>query len=297
MSKIVRPFSGVILIALVFSLPLAAEEAVPPVEIDTTARIIADAPLGPDQAGVAQRSGTVDFFTPVAGSERCGLGLDLIAEECIFHFRDFSDFLPGQPAPLSHAEVVTLQPTLAVAATSSWSLVASTQLQYAGSPGARFKDAFLSTGSVGAFYGKKNLKIGLSLEVEQRLSGSALIVPFPIIDWHFLDRWHLTALDGQSGRLSYALSDDLSCFGQLEFQSQDIRLGRRSSIPSGILRYEAFPLFGGIQYKAAPHFVASLGGGASLAQRYRFEDKRGRLEGVSIQKSPFICILELDCRF
>jgi len=296
--RTVHPCRGIFaLVALVLCRPLAAEEAVPPAEIDATGRAIANAPLGAGRAGVAQWSGAIDFFTPVAGSSQCGLGLDVIAERRTYHFRDFGDFLPGRSAPLSQAALITLQPTLAVNLTPSWSVVGSTQLQSAAAPGAPLRDALLSTGSVGAFFSKKNLKIGLSLEFEQRLSGSPLIVPYPIIDWNFSGRWHLTALDGQSGRLSCDVTGEVSVFGQLEFQSQDIRLGRRSSIPSGILRYEAFPLFGGLQYKPGPHLVASLAAGAALAQNHRFEDERGHLLRTSDRHSPFICVLELDYSF
>ncbi|HTQ31456.1 MAG TPA: DUF6268 family outer membrane beta-barrel protein [Opitutaceae bacterium] len=274
-----------------------AQDAIPGPEVDVVVRSTTEAKLDPAGAGISQWSGLVDFFTPVAGSSRAGAGLDVIAERRGFRFRDFGEFIPGRSPPLSQASLLTLQPTLTFAAAPQWSLVGSALLQYAGAPQARFNDAVLLTGSIAAYHREKNLKIGLGFEVEQRMGGSTLALPFPVIDWHISDRWLLTSLDGESGRLTYALTGEFSLFGQMEFQSQDIRLGRSSSIASGILRYEAFPLCGGLQYKPGRHLTASLAGGAALAQQYRFEDVHGRLLRSSGRHAPFTCVWEVDYNF
>ena len=281
-----------------WAIPLAAEEAAPGVEADAQSRFTASSNLAASGGRVSQWSNSIDLSAPVAGSSAYGLGLDLIAERLEFHFSDFSGFLPGRSPPLSGASVITLQPTVALTPSRSWSLIESALVQHAGADGARSGDATLWGGSVAAAYQyAANLKIGLGFEVLQRMNASALFVPFPIIDWRISDRWSLLSVDGETGRLSFAFTRTLSGFGQLEFQSQDIRLGRSASIPSGIMRYEAYPLSLGIQWKPRPRLTASLSAGEAVAQKYRFEDGGGRLLRSSATHAPLIGALEIDCSF
>ena len=298
---VLKPYSAVgLLAALTFCLlrPLAAEEAPPPVEVDFQARFTADSSLGPGAARISQSSNLVDFFAPVAGSSAFGLGVDLILERLDFHICNFDGFLPGRSSPLSAASMVTLQPTLVLMPSRSWSLIVSPMVQYAGANGADSHDSILMSGSLAAtwqFAAEK--KLGLGFDVSQRLGGSAAVFPFPVIDWHFSERWSLLSIDGESGRLSCVLTRAWSVFGQLEFLWRDLRLSRSSSIPSGILRYEAFPLSVGLQYKPNRHFTAAVMGGAALSQQYRFVDEHGEPLGTSGNHSPMIATFALNYAF
>ncbi len=278
--------------------PAAADEIEPTVEIDVRSRLTATARLVADNARVSQWSNLIDFSVPVAGSKAFGLGLDFVTEQLEFDFRDFGELLLGRSSPLARASVITVQPTLLLTPTPLWSLVGSGSLQYSGAESARSRDSVLMNGSLAAAYQyTAALKIGLGLAITQRMSGPALYLPFPIIDWRISARWSLTAVDGESGQLMYTFAKGLGVFGQLEYQSRDIRLGRSSSIPSGVLRYEAFLLGLGIQCKTGQHLTASVYSGVAVAQRYRFADENGRWLLTSKNHSPPVASVELDYRF
>ena len=66
-----------------------------------------------------------------------------------------------------------------------------------------------------------------------------------------------------------------------------------SALPSGIVRYEAYPLSLGVQWQPRPHFSLALSAGAALGQDYRFEDRNGRLLRASRTQSPGLGTLEL----
>jgi hypothetical protein len=274
--------------------PLVAQDASSAVEADFQYRSTGSASLAPTGGAVAQAYESLDLSLPIAGSETNGLGIDLIAERFQFRFRNFGGFIPGRAAPLARASILTAQPNLILTPAPHWTLVGSGMIQNAGADQAAVHSATLAGASVAAAYQfSPALRLGLGVEEEQRFKASALILPFPIIDWHITDQWSLTSLDGESGRLAYAISHAWSAFGQLEFLSQDIRLGRSSSLPSGILRYEGYPLSFGIQWQPRRHLSIALSGGAALAQDYRFEDKHGRLLGASSSQSPGLGTLEI----
>ena len=278
--------------------PSAADGAQPGIDVEIQSRITGNSSLGPDGGKISQMSNLLDLSLPVAGTSKFGLGVDLVVEHLDFHFHDAAGFLPGRPAPLAAAEVGSLQPTALFTPAQHWSFVGSGTVQYAGSENARLGDSTLLSGSVGAFYEQTgNRKIGLGIQVAQQMRASAQILPFPIVDWRFSDRWSLEALDGESGRLSYRVTTAFSVVGQLEFRSQDIRLGRSSSIRSGIMRYEAFPLSLSIEYRSARGLAVSAGGGAAVAQKYRFEDEHGYLVQEGAAHSPWLGTLDIDFSF
>ena len=274
--------------------PAAAEDASAAVEADLLYRSTADAGLAAGGGTIGQAYESIDLSLPIAGSETNGLGVDLIAERFRFHFGNFGAFLPGRAAPLAYASVLTFQPNLILTPAPHWSLLGSGLVQYAGANQSGSHGATLGGASIAAVYqASSTLRLGFGIEDEQRFKASALVLPFPIIDWHITDRWSLTSVDGESGRLTRALSPAWSAFGQLEFFSQDLRLGRSSSIPSGIVRYEAYPLSLGVQWQPRPHFSLALSAGAALGQDYRFEDRNGRLLRASRTQSPGLGTLEL----
>jgi hypothetical protein len=274
--------------------PVAAQEASSAVEADFQSRSTASARLASGGGTIAQAYESMDLSLPVAGSETNGLGVDLIAQRFQFRFGDFAGFLSGRSAPLANASVFTLQPNLILTPAAHWALLGSGLIQYAGADQASTHGSTLGGASIAvADQASTTLRLGLGVEVEQRLKASALVLPFPIIDWHITDQWSLTSLDGESGRLAYAFSHAWSAFGQLEFLSQDLRLGRSSSLSSGVMRYEAYPLSFGVQWQPRPHLSLALSGGEALGQDYRFEDKNGRLLRASSTQSPGLGTLEI----
>jgi hypothetical protein len=292
------PVGLVVALLLGGALPLTAEEAQPEVALEYQIRFTAGSHLADGTDRVTQTSNLVDLFVPVAGSSAFGLGVDLVAERLNFRFQNFDGFLAGRAAPVAAASVVTLQPTLVLMPAQPWSLVGSATLQYSAAESATFSKAILVSGAVASTWQyARNVKVGLGLNVSQRMNDSPSVVPFPVIDWRISDRWQLTALDGESGRLSGTITRSWRVFGQLEFQWRDIRLGRSSSIPSGILRYEAFPLFAGLEFKPTRHFAAEVFAGTTLAQRYRLADERGALLGASRHHTPMLVGLDLTCTF
>jgi hypothetical protein len=277
---------------------LAAEDSASAVEAEFQSRFAASSDLASGGGAVSQAYESIDLSLPVAGFGGGGLGVDLSAERLQFHFSNFGLFLAGRAPPLSGADLLTLQPNLVIAPNHQWSLIGSALVQYAGADHASTSAAGLWGASVGAVdQASPTLKVGLGVEVEERMKASALVLPYPIIDWHLSDRWVLTSLDGTTGRLAYACTEAWSVFGQLEFQEQDIRLRRTSSIPSGIVRYEAYPLSVGILWKPHPRLTASCWVGEALDQSYRFEDQNGRLLRASLSRSPGIATLDLDYSF
>ena len=267
-------------------------------EADFQYRSTASASLAAGGGALSQSYGSLDLTVPLAGSNANGLDADLIAERLQFYFRNFGQFLPGRSSPLADASLFTLQPNLILTPAPQWSLLGSGLVQYAGADGASSSAATLWGGSAAAAYqASPGLKLGVGVELEQRMKASALVLPFPVIDWKISDRWSLTSLDGESGRLACALSGAWSLFGQLEFQSQDLRLRRSSSIASGIVRYEAYPLSLGVQWKPQPRLTVSLSAGAAVDQTYRFEDAHGRLLGAGAAHAPPIGTVEVDGTF
>jgi hypothetical protein len=278
--------------------PLAAQEAATAVEADFQSRFTANADLAPGGGAVSQWSDSLDLSLPVAGSGAYGLGVDLIADRYGFGFNNFSLFLPGKTPPVANASVFTFQPTLVLTPAKPWSLIGSVLLEYAGADHASTNGAMLWGGSVAAAYQTgPGLKLGLGVEGMQQMKASAWYFPFPIVDWRISERWSLVSTDGETGRLAYAAASTVSLFGQLEFEEQDLRLARSSSLPSGIVRYEAYPLSLGVQWKPCPHLTVDLSAGEAVAQDYDFADAQGRLLRDSAQHAPALGTLELDCPF
>jgi Domain of unknown function (DUF6268) len=291
-------FGSIVVAAICFLPPLVADEAAPGIEVEARSRITGSSTLAPAGGRVSEVSNQVDLSLPVAGSSEFGLELDVIGEHLDFHFKDFGRFLPGRAAPLTAVEVVTLQPTVIFTPTPRWSFVGSGSIQSAGGGNARLGDSTLLSGSAGAIYQyAANRKIGIGIQVEEQMRAPARIIPFPLVDWRISDRWAILALDGESARLSYRATDTLSIIGRLEFQSQDIRLKTSSSIPAGIVRYEAFPLSAGIEYRPNKHLTINADCGAAIAQKYRFEDERGHLLRAGGAHSPWIGTLDIDYSF
>ncbi len=286
-----------VLIALLFVAAAKAEEMTAEIEIETQARFVANADLNAATARVSQWSCLLDLSLPVAGSKFFGLGADIIAEKTEFCFHHFDTFIAGAAMPLSQASRVDLQPTLALTPNDRWMWVESVTAEYSGASGAKFNDGLLlSSSTAGVYRYDKNLRIGLGIQVSQRMPHSVRILPFPIIDWH-VDHWSLTALDGETGRLSYAVTTKTSFYGQLEFRTRDIRLAQSRSLPSAILHYEAFPLFLGIQRKVNQTLTISLFVGSALRQQYRFEDRDGHMLHESFKRSPLSGGVDVDCTF
>jgi hypothetical protein len=294
--------SGVLLVLAAlgagFGPRLRAADDAAAVEAEFQSRFTANSDLASGGGSLSQSYESLDLSLPVAGSGAAGLGVDLIAERLQFHFSNFGRFLTGKAPPLADATLLMLQPNLVFAPNRQWSLIGSALVQYAGADHASSSAAGLWGASVAAAdQVTATLKLGMGIEVEQRMKASALLLPYPIIDWHLTDRWSLSSLDGETGRLAYACSATWSVFGQLEFQSQDIRLRRSSSIPSGILRYEAYPLSLGLLWKPRPRLSASCWVGDALDQSYRFEDQNGRLLRASGTGAPLIGTFDLDYSF
>lgn len=277
---------------------LRAQEDANDVEVEWQTRTTASADLATGGAKVAQWYSSVDLSLPVAGSRAYGLGVDVTAERQAFRFDDFGDFLPGRSAPLADATLLGLQPTLVLTPTRQWSLIAVVLAQYAGADGASSGGAMLLGGSLAATYQfTPSLKLGLAVELDPRMKAAAEVYPVPLIDWRISDRWSLTSLDGETGRLAYVLGGAWSVFGQLEFQEQDIRLRRSSSIPSGILHYEEYPASLGLLWKPVPHLSVSLWGGEALDQSYQFKDQNGGILRTSSAHAPLIGTFDLDYSF
>jgi hypothetical protein len=296
-----RPWFALSLVALIvgsFRGLSAADDAGSGVEADFQSRFAANSDLASGGGTISQAYESLDLSLPVAGSEANGLGVEVIGQRLQFHFANFNRFLPGRAAPLSGASVVTLQPTVILTPARSWSLIGSGLVQEAGADHAASRDSTLWGGSVAAAYqASATLKLGVGIEVEQRMKASALVLPYPIIDWHISDRWSLASLDGETGRLAYACNGAWSIFGQLEFLSQDIRLRPSSSIPSGILRSESYPLSLGVQWKPRPRLAVSGWVGQALDASYQFEDRNGRLLRASGSHEPLVGTIDLDCKF
>jgi len=278
--------------------PAAADDAAATVEAEFQSRFTARSGLASGAGAVSQWNDSLDLSLPVAGSAAYGLGVDLTAERLEFGFGDFGGFLTGKAAPLANASVLTVQPTLVLTPAGPWSYIESAVVQYAGADHASTNGAVLWGGSAAAAYrATATFKIGLGLEGMQRMEAAAWFFPFPIVDWHISDRWSLTSVDGQTGRLAYAVARTVSLFGQLEFQEQDIRLARSSSLPSGIVRYETYPLSLGWEWKPGPHLKTALSAGAAVAQAYHFADAQGRLLRDSDRHAPAVATFEIDCSF
>lgn len=273
---------------------VAADEPGVEVEVEGQTVLIAPASLSSSGGRSSQSYGQLDLSFPLAGAENWGLGADLIGTRYQYRFHNFEDFLPGTGAPLTSATDVSFEPTLLLmpSATSTWVLGGS--IEQSGASGAHLKDSLLLSGSAGWIWKKnRNLQIGLGLQVYQEFPHSRHLMPFPLIEWKY-GPWALTALDGETGLLSYTLTKHTTVFAQLEFQSRDVRLSPGSTIASGILHYEAFPAVLGIRFKLKSHLTLSLSSGIVLGQQLEFHDKNRRLLQVSARKYPARVGLGID---
>lgn len=273
---------------------VAAEEPSAGVEVEGETVLITPASLSSSGGRSSQTYGQLDLSFPLAGAENWGLGADLIGTSYQYRFRNFGDFLPGTGTPLTAAADLSFEPTLLLmpSATSTWVLGGS--IERSGASGAHLKDSLLLSGSAGWIWKKnKNLQIGVGLQVYQEFPHSRHLLPFPLIEWNY-GPWTLTALDGETGQLSYALTHQTTVFARLEFQSREVRLSSGSTIASGILHYEAFPAVLGIRFKLKSHFTLSLSSGIVLGQQLEFCDKNRRLLRVSDRKYPARVGLGID---
>lgn len=280
-------------------LRLSADElSAPGAEVDLQFFRFGSIHLDTSTARVSLTTESIDLSFPLAGSAWMGLEADLYGERQRYQFNDFSFFINGRASPLSQARDFELQPSFLLMPKGPWSVAVSPKLQYSNAQHASLEEGRLWSLSVATFYQSAGkLKLGIGLNASQRMQGSALILPFPVIDWQMSEHWALRALDGESGRLAYRAGAQLSFYGEMRFESRDIRLAGNSSIPSGVLRTEDFPVLIGAEYHVSQHISLQIAAGRALAETFRFEDRDGRLLRVSQIHSPFLTRIEADLTF
>lgn len=278
---------------------LSADELpIPGAEIDVQVYSLGSTRLDTSTAQVSSTTTSVDLSIPLAGSAWFGLELDIFGERQWYRFNDFFLFISDLASPLSEARDLELQPSLVLNPKGPWSVVISPKLQYSSAEHASLNESQLWSLSTAVFYQSRGkFKLGVGLNATQRLNGSALILPFPVIDWQLNEQWNLIALDGESGRLVYRAHSHLHFYGEVRFESRDIRLARKSSIPGGVLRTEDFPVLIGTEYQVSRHTVLRAAVGQTLAQTYRFEDHNGHVLGRSQIHSPFLATVQADLIF
>lgn len=264
-----------------------ADTPEPAVELEGKADWISSCSLDGNGSRVSQTAFLLDASLPVAGGQGWGIGMDLVGTRRTFHFERFDRFIPGAAAPFESANDLSLQPVLALMPNPAWTWLVGANLEYAGAVGADFNKAFLASYSAaGLFEASPQLKVGFGCQLRQRFPRHRYLMPFPLLDWHY-HRWSLVSMDGETGRLSFAISSNTDLYAQVEFRSFDVRFGPGSPLAAGILHCDVFPAVLGVHIKVNKHFMLSVSSGLALTQQLRFEDQHGRFLKESDTRSPF----------
>ena len=281
-----------------FNQTLLAKDEYPGVEFDFQSRSTGMVQAGTTKEGLSESSNLLCITVPLAGSDQLGVASDFTFEHSSFDFKMPTGYATV-PAPLlSSANSLLCQPTFQCRLGSSWRVFASPSFGYSWAAHAGLKDASLWSVSVGGLFLKdQDFQVGLGVEVSQRMKASNRVWPFPLFQWNIDARWTLNSTDGQSGRLTYAVTPRFSFAGQMEYRSQDIRLAKSSSVPAGILRLETLSLCLGGIYKPRPHTIVALLVGKAPYQSYRIEDVNGNPVAPSFSGCPWTVFMELDCTF
>jgi len=265
-------------------------------EIDVTYQQTGRSGFHSNQTTLSEDQINLDISIPLVGNENQGVETDFILQRDYYTIKRFQSSVGLLSSPIARANVSSWQISGITPLNSQWSLLGVGEIGTYAASDAALSRSFaeqVSFGSVYTFAGTK-AKLGLGLELENRVGGARRILPFPLIDWKITDQISLLSFDGSSGKLSYHVNRAVTLFGQLEFESYDLRLSKHSSLRSGIIREESFPVTAGIRWQINRHLSLSSSIGVAWGQTYRFETDGGSTVFDGHTHHPMIAAFELD---
>lgn len=242
----------------------------------------------------------VDFSSSFPVAERTRLGISANAEWIWYSFDNAASLGPPvvPPAPTDKpwdtVRSYALSGNWFQRYDDRWSTLLALQVSASGEDGAKFGDALEFGGTFQAIYAvREGLALGLGVVASTRIEDNALVIPIPVVDWRFAQRWRLaTDVDHYSvgGSLSYEVSDDWSVGAKVGFHSRDFRLAEDNLLaPEGVGRHSAIPINLWAQWQFHPQGSLRLAAGYLLGQEYVLDNRDGdRIAKQDVDGAPFV---------
>jgi hypothetical protein len=224
-----------------------------------------------------------------AASKQLIILVNADAEYSCYDWSDVGDLLPSGEDPIKNAYTARFTPGIVYALNETWSLTGGGIIELSGETGADLSDSITYGGFFGARY-KVSDSLGLTFGViaKTRLEDDAIAVPLLGVRWQINDKLSLEN-EGLGLKLITKINEQwrASIFGR--FELRDYRLDDDNSIPEGVLRDTRVPVGLGIEWRPNPRVSVSLTGGATVYQKFTFDDANGdQIESDRTRPTPFI---------
>lgn len=176
-----------------------------------------------------------------------------------------------------------------------WSVVASATLGAAFEPDAELDDSLTVKGYVGGAWKRDDeLTLGLNVTVSSRLEDSVRILPFPVVDWRFCDKWRLVSdigdvVEGPSMSLRRTFSEQFDLGATVFGILNDARLNDTGAAPNGVLRETR--VAAGLEALWKPHRAVHISAlaGFTVWGDFEVDDERGdAIDTTDLESAPVL---------
>jgi ligand-binding SRPBCC domain-containing protein len=178
-----------------------------------------------------------------------------------------------------------------------WTVLSSVTVQSSLEPDAEFDESLAVKVRAGFTWKRdEHLTLGLDLTASSQLEDSVRVLPFPIVEWNFADKWSLESdigdvVDGPSVSLRRAFSEQFelgaTAFGYLN----DTRLNDTGVAPGGVLRETR--VAAGLEALWKPHIAVRISAfaGYNVWGEFQVDDANGdELDTTDLENAPVLAL-------
>lgn len=188
--------------------------------------------------GVARFGGALDVDMPIG--ERSSLVVSAGSQYSHYDFNDATGFGAGGK-PWDNTIESQITAIFKTQADGHWAWFAGVGVDSSEEVGADFGDSLTFGGTAGASYEfSDRLTLGVGVLAFSRLEDSALVLPFPIVEWKIAEKWSLSSSvrHGRTGglALNFAATDQWTFSLEGSYIGREFRLDDTSSSPDGVGR-------------------------------------------------------------
>lgn len=284
-----RIFTAITLIALLWAMPVAAQQQGPwYFRIDGGGVHQSEADLKDSAGGFSKDRWFVSAGVDYAWDQRTSIGISVGGGQSNYDFNDESEFAGGVPWNKIDDTRVTMTGRFGFGETGSVFIIPT--LRFSGE-----KDASSSDSSTWGVFAaamwrvKENLTIGPGIGIFSRLENGTKFFPVLAIDWDINDRWNLStgrglaSSQGPGLTLSYKLNEDWSLGLAGRYENVEFRLDNEGPAAGGVGRDQSMPMVFTANLTPNKKLSLSVFTGLEFAGKLKLKDSMG----VVVEESDY----------
>ncbi|MDX2131548.1 MAG: DUF6268 family outer membrane beta-barrel protein [Planctomycetota bacterium] len=261
----------------------APQDASPRPDIQATLKLdvehdfSADFDEAPGSVDVTRLRADMEVAIPLEGGR--AFTISLTNEYSAYSFDDATGFVSGVSEPwddvLDHQIALGYRTRLG----ERWGLFVGGSAQASYEIGATFGDSLTYAVRGGLSYAvNERTRVGLGVAVVSRLEDSAFVIPFPIIEWQFADRWTLRTTGASRGALlslAFQATDNLELSLGAGIRGREFRLEDDGPVPDGVGSELGVPVLVAARWNITPQITLVAEAGAFVYRNYTLDDANG----------------------